>query len=206
MNQEINELLDGLALRMGTSKRNVILLALTNILKHDISRDDLEEMKKNVHQLTFATNITINDTLKDRLMRLERYGLSVRKFFGYVICSYFYKHYSDFLKEEETVNEQLALHQTKKIVVQPSIDVELKKRLTTYCEQNSIAVSSLFSHYIMNKDIRLIDFNPGNKEFLNLTLSVDVHKRLSELAEDQGMSKNFYLNLIAVQISDDLNL
>ncbi|MBM7554580.1 hypothetical protein [Thalassobacillus pellis] len=205
LNKETNELLDRLALRMGTSKRNVVLLGLSNILMQGISKEDLDQMENRIDDLTHSTNITVNETFKKRLMEVQRYGLSIRKFFGYIICDYFQKHYHEFFPED-CVEEEKELPLTKKDVVQTAIDKCLKDKIISYCYDQSISVNSLFAYYILNKPIKVWNFKSGNKELMDLSFGVSVRNKLIDDATNVGMSKSFYLNLIAVQMSYDLDL
>ncbi|MGP4079962.1 hypothetical protein ACTWQL_08585 [Pseudalkalibacillus sp. R45] len=205
INKETNELLDRLALRMGTSKRNVVLLGLSNILMQGISKEDLEKMENRIDDLTHSTNITVNEIFKKRLMNIERYGLSIRKFFGYIICDYFQRHYHEFFPEEFT-EEEKELPVTEKDVVQTTLDKSLKGKIISYCQDHSISVNSLFAYYILNKPIKVRNFESSNKELMDLSFGASVRNKLIEDASNVGMSKSFYLNLIAVQISSDLDL
>lgn len=173
LNQETNELLDRLAQRMGTSKRNVVLLGLSNILMQGVSKEDLERMENRIDDLTHSTNITVNEAFKNRLMSIHRYGLSIRKFFGYIICDYFQKHSHEFFPEEGIEKEEVK-DREEKDVVQTSMDQILKGKITSYCRDHSLSANSLFAYYILNKPIEVQDFKPGRKELMDLSFGVSV--------------------------------
>jgi hypothetical protein len=205
LNDETNELLERLAIRMGTSKRNVVLLGLSNILMHGITKEDLKKMENRIDDLTHSTNITVNEAFKKRLMNIQRHGFSIRRFFGYIICDYFQSHYHEFFPEE-FIEEDKGTESSERDVVQTSIDKRLKKKIISYCYDHSISVNSLFAYYILNKSISVKNFRSDEKELMDLSFSVPVRDKLTEDAKNIGMSNSFYLNLIAVQINDDLNL
>lgn len=205
LNKETNELLGRLAHRMGTSKRNVVLLGLSNILMHGITKEDLENMEDRIDDMTHSTNITVNETFKKRLMKIDRYGFSIRKFFGYIICDYFQSHYHEFFPEE-FIDEEKLPDGTDRDVVQTSIDQTLKEKITSYCYEHSISANSLFAYYILNKPVKARVFKSDRKELMDLSFSASVRNQLTENARNEGMSNSFYLNLIAVQIISDLNL
>jgi len=205
LNKEINKMIEQLAKRMGTSKRNVISLALTRILKDDLSKEKIETLKNTIHGLNHATNITVNEEFKKKLENIDRYGLSIRVFFGYLICDYFYKNSNSFLGND-VLHEESSVYETMKENMQAKLDKIMKDKITTYCNDNSIAVSSLFSHYVMNKDITIIDFSSSEKEFITLTFSLGVKNRFQRKATEMNVSYFYLINLIAAQICKDLSL
>ncbi|UOR14087.1 hypothetical protein [Halobacillus amylolyticus] len=205
LNNEINDIIDQLAKRMGTSKRNVISLALTRILDSDLSKEKIYEIKTSIHDLNHATNITVNQQFKKKLESIDRYGLSIRMFFGYLLCDYFYKHYSSFLGRDK-LKEDVSEYETQKENIQIKIDTNVKSKITSYCNDNSIAVSSLFAHYIMNKQININDFRSEETDFMTLTFSKGVKKRFHSNAKEMNVGYLYYINLIAAQICENLRL
>jgi len=205
LNKEINNLIEQLAKRMGTSKRNVISLALTRILDNDLSNEKIETLKNTIHGLDHATNITVNKEFKRKLESINRYGLSIRVFFGYVICDYFYKNYQSFLGND-VLHEDSSIYEIKKENIQAKLDKTMKAKITTYCNEHSIAVSSLFSHYVMNKEITVNNFSSIEKESITLTFSKGVKSRFQTDAKAMNVDYFYYINLIAAQICKDLDL
>ncbi|WP_079524956.1 MULTISPECIES: hypothetical protein [Halobacillus] len=205
VNKEINEVISRLAKRMGTSKRNIISLALSNILKGEITRKKVDQIKMDIHGLTHATNITVNQQFKDRLDQLDHFGLSRRRFFGLLVCDYFYKHSHEFLGED-ILKEDATIYSATKANVQITIDKTIKNKLMKYCTENAISLNSLIAHYVMNKTLTVKSFHTTNKDFLHLTFGEEVKEQIQDNAEEMNMSERYYLNLIMAQISIDLGL
>lgn len=208
LTNDINKLIENIAIRMGTSKRNVISLALSDIIQKDISREYIDSITERVKGLTHATNITVTEAYKEKIYSLERYGLSIRKFVGYLVCDYFYQNKNDFINEE---------HESTKFVqerdnIQFKLDPVLKEKITTYCKEHSMTLNSLFAHYILNKKLNnfkeLLKMNTGEKngELTNLTFSKKVKRTLINQAEMLNVDYRYYLQLKSYQIITELKL
>lgn len=212
LNKEINILIGHLAKKMGTSKRNVISLALSNIIDEKISSKKIEEIQKSIHGLNHPINITVNTNYKEKLYNLNRHGLSIRKFLGYIVCDYFHTNYKETLEKEFFFSDD-ELHRTERENIQMTLEKDLKEKIAKYCEDNAISINSLFSHFIINKGVEkqvnnlILDTSPENKqELLNLTFSTSVKSKMRDNANGMNLSYRYYLYLIALQIKKDLRL
>lgn len=201
INKEINSIIDAAANKMGTSKRNIISLALTSVLDQPIEPYEIDEMKENI-KLDYVTSITISEHMNQRINECNMHGLSKRLFIGYVVCDYFYKNYSKFItKEELSQTKQL---NTTKNVVQVYTDEKIKRKLLEYCNENSISLSALVSHYLVNKEIKFNSYEINKKVLVNLSLGNDMKSIVHENAKKFGITTLFYLNIVLFQIYDDL--
>ncbi|PDM39036.1 hypothetical protein CN643_16035, partial [Parageobacillus yumthangensis] len=68
INKEINHFIELAAKKMGTSKRNVISIALTDILNKSYTQDEIEKLKESI-QLDYATTVTINEHVAEKIDR-----------------------------------------------------------------------------------------------------------------------------------------
>ncbi len=203
MNKEINHLIEISAKKMGTSKRNIISIALFDILNRSYTLDEIEQLKVSI-QLNYVTTITINESVGVKINEIHRHGLSKRVFFGYLICDYFYTHYNYFLTKND-INKDKEFN-TDKDYIQIKIDKTIKSKISTYCNENAISLNSLFAHYILNKELTVKSFGVEGKELLYLTFSKDVKDIIKKNSSEMNISYLFYLNLIAAQICNDLSL
>ncbi|RBW68243.1 hypothetical protein [Bacillus taeanensis] len=202
INKEINHLIQISAKKMGTSKRNIISIALSDILSRAYTLDEIEQLKVSI-QLNYATTITINDAFNDKINQINRYGLSKRVFLGYLICDYFYTHYNHFITNND-INEDKEFN-IEKDYIQIKLDKEIKSKISTYCDENAISINSLFAHYILNKELTVKSFEIEEKELLYLTFGKDLKNIIKKKSSEMNISYRFYLNLIASQICQDLN-
>ncbi|MCT1389842.1 hypothetical protein M4D76_16220 [Peribacillus frigoritolerans] len=200
-NKEINHLIEISAKKIGTSKRNITSIALTDILNRSYTLDDIEQLKVSI-QLNYATTITINESVGDKINQIYRHGLSKRVFFGYLICDYFYTNYNYFLTKND-LNDDKEFN-TEKDYIQIKIDKTIKSKISTYSDENAISINSLFAHYILNKELTVKSYCIEGEELLYLTFSKDVKDIIKKNSSEMNISYRFYLNLIAAQICNDL--
>lgn len=197
INNEVDTIISNTAKSMGTSKRNVISLALSSVLEKDISKDYMEEIKETIH-LNYKTSVTVNKEFDKKLSSINRYGIAKYKFYGYLICDYFYKQnnrkaapgYSD---EDEHSYSVVYLN------------AELKQKIMNIAQDKSMTVNSLFIHYLVNKDID-IKLLPPEKNSVKLTIGMTkrVKNILTKKAKEKNISNLFYLQQIARQIEKDV--
>jgi hypothetical protein len=126
---------------------------------------------------------------------IERHGYSRRVFFGLLISDYFLNNQNKFIDQDDSDDIDVG-----KGNLEITIDQAKKDVIMTYCQKNSMTVSSLFSHYIMNEDINIDSFEISNKAHLNLIFSNSVKKVLENKAKSTNRTYRFYLNLVAEQI------
>jgi hypothetical protein len=200
-NKEINHLIEISAKKIGTSKRNITSIALTDILNRSYTLDDIEQLKVSI-QLNYATTITINESVGDKINKINRHGLSKRVFFGYLLCDYFYTNYNYFLTKND-LNDDKEFN-TEKDYIQIKIDKTIKSKISTYSDENAISINSLFAHYILNKELTVKSYSIEGEELLYLTFSKDVKDIIKKNSSEMNISYRFYLNLIAAQICNDL--
>lgn len=104
LNDEVDNLIKKRAKIMGTSKRNVISLALTDILGKNIKREYLDQLSETITGLKKPLVITVSEGLYNKVNALNRLGYSIRVFLGLLICDYYYKNYSYFLNDKKYKN------------------------------------------------------------------------------------------------------
>lgn len=90
INREINELIGKIAEQMGTSKRNVIAFALSEILQKGYSFEQLKALKEKIN-LDSQTTIFLTEEMARKIEQIDRFGLSKRTFFGLLVSDYFIK-------------------------------------------------------------------------------------------------------------------
>ncbi|NUK32067.1 hypothetical protein HT574_18985 [Parageobacillus sp. VR-IP] len=203
INKEINHFIELAAKKMGTSKRNVISIALADILNKSYTQDEIEKLKESI-QLDYATTVTINEHVAKKIDRISRYGISKRLFFGYLICDYFYRYYHYFITKDE-IDEEKEVN-TERDYLQIKLDKTVKDKIVEYCEKQYISINSLFSYYILNKEITVKSFHIKEPELLYLTLGKNVKDMIRKKAIEMNVSYRFFLNLVAAQICQDLSL
>lgn len=205
VNKEINELIDYLAKMMGTSKRNIISIALSDILNSYITKNKMNDLQEDIHGITHAINITVNAEFKNKVNQIDRFGLSRRKFFGLLVCDYFYQKYTGYL-DKDVLNEGLTSYETNKVDIQITVDKAIKTKIIKYCAENAISLNSLIAHYVVNKPLIIKPFESTDKDFLHLNFRRGVKDQIEKNAIEINVSERYYLNLIIAQISFDLGL
>jgi len=193
INKEINTIISDLAKNMGTSKRNVISLALSSILEKDITKDHLEGLKDRIH-LTYETTVTVNEEFNQKLNAVHRFGLAKWKFYGYLVCDYFYKN------SEKPLNDTIENEHTYATVY---LDGEQKENIQQIAEAKSMTVNSLFINYIINGDMEV---KLPQQEKLILGMTENVKNELEKKAKKQNVSVQFYLEQIAAKIEEDFKM
>ncbi|NUU79752.1 MULTISPECIES: hypothetical protein [Paenibacillus] len=194
LNKNAEEIIALAAKKMGTSKRNAISLALVDILKNSYDKRFID-LLANETTLSVATASTISEQMHTMLEGIERHGYSRRVFFGLLISDYFLNNQNKFIDQDDSDDIDVG-----KGNLEITIDQAKKDVIMTYCQKNSMTVSSLFSHYIMNEDINIDSFEISNKAHLNLIFSNSVKKVLENKAKSTNRTYRFYLNLVAEQI------
>lgn len=194
LNKKAEEIIALAAKKMGTSKRNAISLALVDILKNSYDKRFID-LLANETTLSVATASTISEQMHTMLEGIERHGYSRRVFFGLLISDYFLNNQNKFIDQDDSDDIDVG-----KGNLEITIDQEKKDVIMTYCQKNSMTVSSLFSHYIMNEDINIDSFEISNKAHLNLIFSNSVKKVLENKVKRTNRTYRFYLNLVAEQI------
>lgn len=210
LNKEINGLITEIAERMGTSKRNVISIALSDVIKKEITVDDVNVMKERINGLNHPTNITVNEEYKNKIYNINRHGLSIRKFIGYLVCDYFYRNNLEFINDKHKFKES----DKEKENTQFILNKEYKKKIVLYCEDHAMTMNSLYTHYILNKELDYNAYNTLNLSFenksdeklTNLVFSKSVKETLKRKSEELNINIRYYLKLLSYQIIDDLNL
>lgn len=202
INKEIDGIIKKAGEKLGTSKRNILSIALSKILNQRYTKEYIDKLAEDIH-LDHATTFTINEHVALKLKSINRYGLAKRIFFGYLICDYFYKNYDVFISKDDMKKK----FDTERDYVQVTIDKEIKKSISSYCEEYAISITSLFAHYIVNKEITINPIKNSIKieetDLLQLTLSKYVKSILYQ-KKGAHISYNLYLNVIANQIVQDL--
>lgn len=210
LNKEINVLITKIAKRMGTSKRNVISIALSDVIKKEITLDDINVMKERISDLNHPTNITVNEEYKNKVYNLNRHGLSIRKFIGYLVCDYFYRNNQEFINDKYKLNES----DKERENTQFKLSEGHKEKIVSYCENHAMSMNSLYTHYILNKKLDYNAYNTLNSSFddktndelTNMVFIKSVKGVLKDKAEELNINYRYYLKLLSYQIIDDLNL
>lgn len=202
INREINELIGKIAEQMGTSKRNVIAFALAEILQKGYSFEQLEALKDKIN-LDSQTTIFLTEEMAQKIEQIDRFGLSKRKFFGLLVSDYFKKNEKKFplAGDIEAKNNDLS-----RDYINTNMDKELKKKIADFCKSNSIAMSFLFSYYLLAKNVQIRPFQIKKREYLHLNMNTRTKKVLDKKSSDINVTRQFYLHLIALQICEDFNL
>ncbi|WP_404456822.1 hypothetical protein LG329_19545 (plasmid) [Virgibacillus necropolis] len=204
LNDEVDNLVKKRADIMGTSKRNVISLALTDILDENIKREYLDQLSETITGLKIPLVITVSEGLHKKIKEFNRRGYSIRVFLGLLICDYYYKNYS-FLTDNkhESINR---IHEKSREYIKPAIDSEVKKKIVKYCNENSFTINSLFAQYILEKDLVVREYEIKEEALLRLNFSNELKKKIDIKINEMSINYRTYLNLIATQICLDLNL
>lgn len=202
INREINELIGKIAEQMGTSKRNVIAFALSEILQKGYTFEQLKALKEKIN-LDSQTTIFLTEEMARKIEQIDRFGLSKRTFFGLLVSDYFIKNEKKFplAGDIEAKNNDLS-----RDYISTNMDEGLKKKITDFCKSNSIAMSFLFSYYILAKNVQLRPFQIKKREYLHLNMNTRTKKVLDKKSSDINVTRQFYLHLIALQICEDFNL
>ncbi|ARP44549.1 hypothetical protein GTHT12_03680 (plasmid) [Geobacillus thermodenitrificans] len=202
INREINKLIGKIAEQMGTSKRNVIAFALAEILQKGYSFEQLEVLKEKIN-LDSQTTIFLTEEMARKIEQIDRFGLSKRTFFGLLVSDYFKKNEKKFplAGDIEAKNNDLS-----RDYICTNMDEELKKKITDFCKSNSIAMSFLFSYYLLAKNVQIRPFQIKKREYLHLNMNTRTKKVLDKKSSDINVTRQFYLHLIALQICEDFNL
>ena len=204
LNDEVDNLIKKRAKIMGTSKRNVISLALTDILDKNIKREYLDQLSETITGLKSPLVITVSESLYKKINVINRQGYSIRLFLGLLICNYYYKNYSYLLKAKfENIN---TLQEKSGDYIKPTIDLKIKNKLVKYCRENSFTINSLFVLYILEKNLEVRDYEIKEEALLRLNFSSNIKKIIDIKINEMSIDYRTYLNLIATQICLDLNL
>lgn len=202
INREINELIGKIAEQMGTSKRNVIAFALAEILQKGYSFEQLEALREKIN-LDSQTTIFLTEEMAQKIEQIDRFGLSKRTFFGLLVSDYFKKNEKKFplAGDIEAKNNDVS-----RDYINTNMDEELKKKITDFCKSNSIAMSFLFSYYLLAKNVQIRPFQIKKREYMHLNMNALAKKMLDKKSSDINVTRQFYLHLIALQICEDFNL
>ncbi|QNR70534.1 hypothetical protein IAQ67_29390 (plasmid) [Paenibacillus peoriae] len=195
LNKDAGEIIALAAKKMGTSKRNIISLALAEILKNSYDKRFIDSLANEI-TTSVSTASTISEQVQTKLEDIERYGYSRRVFFGLLISDYFLHNQDKFKVEQDDPDET----DSAKGHIEITLDQDTKEKIMSYCEENAMTVSSLFSHYILNEEINTDSYEISEKAYLNLILSKSVKKVLENKANSTNRTYRFYLNLVAEQI------
>jgi hypothetical protein len=202
INREINELIGKIAEQMGTSKRNVIAFALAEILQKGYSFEQLEALREKIN-LDSQTTIFLTEEMAQKIEQIDRFGLSKRTFFGLLVSDYFKKNEKNFslAGDIEAKNNDVS-----RDYINTNMDEELKKKITDFCKSNSIAMSFLFSYYLLAKNVQIRPFQIKKREYMHLNMNALAKKMLDKKSSDINVTRQFYLHLVALQICEDFNL
>lgn len=199
INKKVNNIIGSLANNMGTSKRNVISFALSSILEDRVTKEKMEELKENIH-LDYKTTVTVNDEFNEKLNAMDRFGLSKSKYYGYLICDYFYNQ-----EDHQCLNQKDV--DNEKSYVMFHLDEKEKENLVKIAEAKSMTVNSLFIHYILNEELEMGLLKPErNPVMLQINLTNQVKENLNQNAKKNNVSMQFYLRQIAAKIEKDHQL
>lgn len=208
INNDIDDILNYKAKKMGTSKRNVISLALSDILDQDIKKEHLDHLKKRTTGLNHATTITVSEPFLKKIDRINKHGYSVRLFLGFLLCEHFYN--SDGIEGYDVISQKDFEHQTNKKTekddLKPIIDKAAKLKIKNYCWEHALSVSSLYTHYILEKPITVKDYSVKEEAMLSLNFSLKVKRVIDHRVEEKSINNNIFFNLISAQICQDLSL
>lgn len=202
INKRTNDLINKYAEEFGVTKRNIITIALLDILSVNITAEKMEMLEDKLH-LDYRTSITATDPFMKKIIQINTHGYPRWKFFGYLICDYFSS--SERLNHfNESENEKWRQHDY--VVV--SLSQKSKRAISEFCYSNSITINALFVHYILNKDIEigLLDNSNENTSYYKINLREDIKQRLVDTAKEHNMFINYYLRLIVEQIKKDYKL
>ncbi|MGG3918580.1 hypothetical protein ABEV38_15645 [Parageobacillus thermoglucosidasius] len=205
INREINELIRKIAEQMGTSKRNVIAFALAEILQKGYSFEQLEALREKIN-LDSQTTIFLTEEMARKIEQIDRFGLSKRTFFGCLISDYFQKNSEKFLLDSSEDLAEAKNNDLSRDYINTNMDEELKKKITDFCKSNSIAMSFLFSYYLLAKNMQIRPFQIKKREYLHLNMNALARKMLDKKSSDINVTRQFYLHLVALQICEDFNL
>lgn len=200
LNKNAGEIIALAAKKMGTSKRNIISLALAEILKNTYDKRFMDSLASEI-TTTVSTASTISEQMQIRLEDIERHGYSRRVYFGLLISDYFLNNRDKFRLAHEELGE---IHGSKGHI-EITLDQGTKNKIVSYCEENAMTVGSLFSHYILNEEIKTYSYEISEKAYLNLLLSENVKRELENKAKSTNRTYRFYLNLVAEQIVSDIS-
>lgn len=199
LNKKATEIIELAAKKMGTSKRNVISLALVEILKNSYDKRFIDSLAGEI-TTSVITASTISEQMQIKLEEVERHGYSRRIFFGLLISDYFLHNQDKFIDRDDP---DVSL--SSKGSIEITLDQETKAKIIAYCEANSMTVGSLFSHYILHEDINIDSYEITKKVYLNLVLSEGVKKVLENRVKSTNRTYRFYLNLVAEQIIKNIS-
>lgn len=203
INREINELIGKIAEQMGTSKRNVIAFALAEILQKGYSFEQLEALREKIN-LDSQTTIFLTEEMAQKIEQIDRFGLSKRTFFGLLVSDYFKKNEKNFSLAGDIEAKD---NDVSRDYINTNMDEELKKKkITDFCKSNSIAMSFLFSYYLLAKNVQIRPFQIKKREYLHLNMNALAKKMLDKKSSDINVTRQFYLHLVALQICEDFNL
>ncbi|MGM1023751.1 MAG: hypothetical protein ACQEXV_25230 [Bacillota bacterium] len=202
LNDRANEIIALAAQKMGTSKRNVISLALAEILKNSYDNRFIESLANEI-TTSIPTGTTINPQIQEKIEKIERYGRSRRVFFGLLISDYFL-HNQDKFTTAIDVDDLSDMKEKGHIEI--TLDCMTKEKIVRYCEEHAMSVSSLFSQYILNEEVEIDSFVVQEKSFLNLVLGENVKRVLQSRSNSTNRTYRFYLNLIAEQINRNISV
>ncbi len=186
-----------IAQRMGTSRRNVMAIALVEILKHTYTREYLNELKTDI-TIDYQTSTTINELVSSKIENVERHGLSRRWYFGLLISDYFLKHGNDLLPSLSDLPD--AEEEQDKGHIEFEVAAEDKERILSYCQSNSIGLSSFYIHYLLYEDVELVTYEIQKKEKINILLNSHAKKVLKNRSEESNCSFKFFLQMVTGQI------
>lgn len=200
LNKDAGMIISLAANKMGTSKRNIISLALVEILKNVYDKRFIDSLASDI-TTTGSTATTISEQVQTKIEDIDRHGYSRRVFFGLLISDYFLNNRDKFRLEQDELEEEMK----SKSHIEITIDKATKDKIISYCEQNAMTVSSLFSHYILNEEIKTYAYVISEKAHLNLILSENVKIELKNKAKSTNRTYRFYLNLVAEQIISNIS-
>lgn len=200
LNKDAGEIIALAANKMGTSKRNIISLALVEILKNAYDKRFIDSLASEI-TTTVSTASTISEQVQKRLEDIERHGYSRRVFFGLLISDYFLNNRDKFMLEQDDIGEVIQ----SKGHIEITLDKVTKDKIMSYCDENAMTVGSLFSHYILNEEIKIDSYELSEKAYLNLLLSGNVKRELENKAKSTNRTYRFYLNLVAEQIVSNIS-
>lgn len=196
INKNIHQIITDIANKTGTTRKNIMSIAFNDILKkNDISKDKIENMIKDYH-LDFRTSMNVSESFYNKMTEWGSFGLSERRFLGYLICDYFTKNEPLFsggnLENEELDSVVVFLSESK------------KQKLVSLSDSLTISLSGLFSYYILNKEIKnFFITHIDNPARVRINVKSHVKKELVLLAESRNLTIDYFLKQLTEQIIKD---
>lgn len=180
---------------MGTSRRNVMAIALTEILSRTYTKEFLDQLRAEI-KIDYKTATTINELVTSKIEQVDRHHISKRVYFGLLISNYFLEHESALVSSFSTNGTD----QESKGHIQFEIAEADKNKISAYCEANSIGISSLYVNYLLYEDVEIFPYNIENKVDINILLNSHAKNVLKNRSYESNCSYKFFLQMVTRQI------